>query len=414
MSAESEAVGGVVLRAFVEGTVRQDVIRVPNLAAFASLRPEWTQLESGSRHHVLSVTYAYCELAAASSLAGGAAIHVVKIYDDDGLALLWPLFVQRKGLIRMAYDLRCGSGADRGGPLMRHSASAACLRAALGAIQQTGADIFVLDWIDDGSDLEKLVSGWAQPWIVRHAPKRFRTVRGSDGARRYMIKFSGVPTWAAFMATRPRSIRNNHDRKLRQLVAAQKKVEFGWCQTAEDAEHVLNWLFTHKRGWAEERGIKGGSLIARDVQDFYIAMAHRTDLRTTPLIAFIKVDGAPVAASLNAVGPSLMECLVMTYDQAFRRYSPGLLLLHDQAKWAYEVGRDVDMLRHHDDYKAQWANHMPVCRRHALFLAPNSVTGFVTFVGLAVHKIRDLCAYGVRSAVRVATSGRPAAPGSGA
>jgi CelD/BcsL family acetyltransferase involved in cellulose biosynthesis len=399
--------------------VRHELIQVSNLSAFADLRAAWTRLEAESRHHSLSVTYDYCALAAAHSLAGRAEIHIIKIYDDDGLALLWPLLVQRKGFLRMAYDLRCGSGADRGGPLMRDSASADCLRVAVSTIKQTKADLFVLDWIDDESELQKLMSGWTQPWIVRRAPQRLRAMRGSDGAQRYMIKFDGFAAWEDFMATRSRSVRYNHDRRLRQLFAEQKNVEFGWCKNADEAEHVLNWLFETKRGWAEERGIVSGTMIARDIQDFYIALARRTDLRTIPLVAVIKVDGHLIAASLNAVGPKLMECLITAHDKAFRRYSPGILLLHYRAEWAFKAGCDVDMLRTHVDHKAQWANHMPVCRRHVIFLAPNSVTGFATFAGLAIHKLGDLCAYALRSAIRRATAragditGRPEAPRSG-
>ena len=284
----------------------------------------------------------------------------------------------------------------------------------MSAIKLTKADIFVLEWVDEESDLYKVMSGWTQPWIIRRAPKRLLAMRGSDGARRYAIRFDDFPTWEDFFSTRPRSARQGHGRRLRQLLAEQKNVEFGWCKTADDAEHVLKWLFAQKRGWAEARGIGSGTLIAGDVETFYIAMAQRTDLPTTPLVTFVKVEGRPVAASLNAVGEKLIECLVTTYDQAFRRYAPGILLLHYQAKWAYETGHEFDMLRHDADYKAQWANHMPVCRRHAVFLAPNSVTGLATVFGLAVHKIGDLGRYSARRAIRSATVRRPAAPGASA
>ena len=228
------------------GVVRQDVIQVANLPAFAALRAEWIWLEGQSRTHPLSVTYDYCALAAARSFESGGKIDVVKIYDEHGLALLWPLLVQRKGLVRVAVDLRCGGGADRGGPLLRHAAPMESLRAAIRAIR-TKADILVLDWVDEDDDLCKLFSGWTQPWIIRHAPKRLRAARGSDGARRYAIRFEGFPTWEDFVAARSRSVRASHSRRLRQIMAEQKNVTFGWCKTPEDAEHVLRWLFARKR-----------------------------------------------------------------------------------------------------------------------------------------------------------------------
>ena len=384
--------------------MRHEIIQVRDLSAFAELRPAWTRLEGESRCHPLGLTYGYAELAAAKRLAEGAKIRVVKVYDDAGLALLWPLFIQRKGLVRMAYDLRCGGGADRGGPLTRHVLSADCLRAAIRALMQAGADIFVLDWTDDETELQTVISGWTEPWIIRRLPARLRATRGSEGARRYAITFDNFPTWGDFIASRSRAVRHGHDRQLKRLLAEQQNVAFGWCQSAEDAEQILKWVFESKRRWAAERGVDAGTLIAREIEAFYIALAHRTDLRTTPLVAFVKVDGRPAAASLNAVGPKLMEGLIITHDQAFQRYSPGTLLLHYQAKWACETGREFDMLRHDADYKTHWATHMPVSRRHAIFLAPNSVMGLKAFIGLAVHKLGDLCARQVGGAIRSVTA----------
>lgn len=394
--------------------MRHEIIEVRDLPAFAALRPAWTRLEGESLCHPLSVTYHYGELAAAKLLAEGAKIRVIQVHDDAGLALLWPLSIQRKGLVRMAYDLRCGGGADRGGPLTREDVPAAYLRAAIRAITQAGADLFVLDWTDDETELQKVISGWSQPWIIRRLPARLRATRDSQGARRYAIKFDDFPTWGDFIASRSRAVRHGHDRQLKRLRAEQQNVEFGWCQTGEDAEQILKWVFESKRRWAVERGVDAGTLIAREIEAFYIALAHRTDLRATPLVAFVKVDGRPAAASLNAVGPQLMEGLIITHDQAFQRYSPGTLLLHYQAKWACETGREFDMLRHDADYKTHWATHMPVSRRHAIFLAPNSVMGLKAFIGLVVHKLGDLCSRQVGSALRGVTAkakGIAGAPG---
>jgi CelD/BcsL family acetyltransferase involved in cellulose biosynthesis len=384
--------------------VRHEIIQVRDLSAFAELHPAWTRLERESRCHPVGLTYRYAELAAAKLLAEGAKIRVIKVCDDAGLALLWPLFIRRKGWVRMAYDLRCGGGADRGGPLTRDDVSADCLRAAIRALMRAGADIFVLDWTDDDTELQKVISNWALPWIIRRLPARLRAAGGSEGARRYAIKFDNFPTWGDFIASRSRAVRHGHDRQLKRLLAEQQNVEFGWCQTAEDAEQILKWVFESKRRWAVERGIDAGTLIAREIEAFYIALAHRTDLRATPLVAFVKVGGRPAAASLNAVGPTLMEGLIIAHDQAFQRYSPGTLLLHYQAKWACETGREFDMLRHDADYKTHWATHMPVSRRHAIFLASNSVRGLTVFIGLAMHKLGELCARKFGGAIRSVTA----------
>jgi CelD/BcsL family acetyltransferase involved in cellulose biosynthesis len=136
-------------------------------------------------------------------------------------------------------------------------------------------------------------------------------------------------------------------------------------------------------------------------RNFCVEMARRTDLSTTPLVTYIKVDGVPVAAVFNLVGPKVVEFFVTTYDEAFGRYSVGMLLLNFIAKWAHENGRDFDMRQGRTDYKAQWANHSVVCRRHNVFLASNSLKVTATLAGLAAYQAYDFCHRGSRRVGRV-------------
>jgi CelD/BcsL family acetyltransferase involved in cellulose biosynthesis len=219
---------------------------------------------------------------------------------------------------------------------------------------------------------------------------------------RYAINLSGFATWEGFMATRQRSVRANHNRCLRKLIAEQQEVEFGWCTTVEDARRVLKWLFANKSSWAEARGIRTSYLMDHNLRDFCIEVARHADLRTAPLVSYIKVDGIPVAAAFNLVGPKVVEGFITTYDTAFRPYAVGILMLTYVAKWAHENGKDFDMRYVHGDYKAQWANHSIVCRRHNVFLASNSLTATPALAGLAVYQAYDFCHRGFRKVIRMA------------
>jgi CelD/BcsL family acetyltransferase involved in cellulose biosynthesis len=370
--------------------VRHEVVHVRNLAAFNDLRSEWDSLADASPSHSQSVTYQYCELAAAYMLVRGQ-VYIIKIHDENGLSLLWPLIVLSKGSVRVLRELTGGSGEEYGGPLLRFDTTPASVRAAIHAMKEIKADVFEIAWVDDGSDLQGGVFDIPQPWIVRRAPRRIAAPPGAEGKPRYAMNLSGFATWDDFMATRQRSIRVNHNRRLRQLITEQKEVEFGWCTTVEDAEYVLKWLFANKRRWAEARGIRTAYLMDNNLRNFCIAMARRTDLSTTPLVTYIKVDGVPVAAVFNLVGPKVVEFFTTTYDKAFGRYSVGVLLLRYIAKWAHENGKDFDMRYGHEDYKAQWANHSVVCRRYNVFLASNSLKVTATLAGLAAYQAYDFC-----------------------
>jgi CelD/BcsL family acetyltransferase involved in cellulose biosynthesis len=382
--------------------VIQEVVHVRSLPAFNDLRSEWDRLADASPSHSPSVTYQYCELAAAHMFRRDGQVYVIKIYDENGLSLLWPLVVLSKGIVRVLRELTGGSGEEYGGPLLRSDTTPASIRAAIHAMKKIKADVFEIAWVDDGSDLQGVVSDIPQPWIVRRAPRRISAPPGAEGKPRYAISFRGFATWEDFMATRQRSIRVNHNRRLRQLITEHREVEFGWCTTAEDAERVLKWLFANKRSWAEARGLRTAYLRNDNLQNFCVELARRTDLSITPLITYIKIGGAPVAAVFNLVGPKVVEFFTTTYDKAFGRYSVGVLLLSYIAKWAHENGRDFDMRYRHEDYKAQWANHSVVCRRHNVFLASNSLKVTATLAGLAAYQAYDVGHRGLRKVGRIA------------
>jgi len=371
--------------------VRHELAGVLDLRAFSRLRCEWTQLANDSPTHSQSLTYEYCELAAAAALAKQAKLYVIKIYDDRGLVLLWPISVRRNGLVRVARDLRSDSGEEYGGPLLRALAADGVLREAVRALTRIDADLFELAWVDDGSALQLLIESVPQPWIVRHAPRRIRSAPGGEGMPRYTIHFAGFASWQDFIATRAHSVRRQHNNRLRKLLREQQDIEFGWCRRADEAETVLTWLFANKKDWAEARGFRTAYLMRPEMRDFCIAMARRTDLDTVPLVSFVKVGGRPIAASFNLVGPKSLEFFITTYDRAFHPYSPGILLLTYVAQWACENGRDFDMRYLHVDYKAHWANYTVQCRRHAVFLARGNAAAAVSLAGLAVGKIFASC-----------------------
>ena len=392
--------------------MRHELVGVLDLAAFSRLRSEWNGLAQEAPDHSQSLTYEYCELAAASLFEKGGRLYVIKIYDERGLVLLWPIAVQRKAFVRVARDLRAGSGEEYGGPLLRPCAADDVLRASVFVVAQIEADLFELEWVDEGAALQRVIEAVPQPWLVRHAPQRMRGAQGHRGSPRYAIHFTGFASWDDFIVTRRHTVRKQHDNRRRKLFREQENVEFGWCREADDAEAVLTWLFENKKGWAKARGLRTAYLKKPDFRDFCIAMARRTDLSVTPLVTYIKINGKPVAASFNLVGPKILEFFISTYDQAFHPYSPGILLLNYVAQWAHENGRDFDMRYLHVDYKAQWANYTVLCRRHALFLTRGNVTTAVVLTSVAAWRISESAEHRLNVVMRLVAgvAGRLALP----
>lgn len=214
---------------------------------------------------------------------------------------------------------------------------------------QVPADVLEIPFVQDGSPLQQALESAPQSWVLRLLPGRLTEVPG------YSIDLRGFDAWDDFVRTRSQSLRRNLRRYGKGLSSAGC-AEFGWCRSIDDAVSVLTWLFANKRRWAEARGLEAEYLMDNEVRDFFIELARRTDLSTVPLVTFIKMDGVPIAASLNVVGPRTLEYWMFTYDEAYSNYSVGNLLTEFVARWAHANNRDLDLGVFFNEYKTYWVN----------------------------------------------------------
>ena len=172
-------------------------------------------------------------------------------------------------------------------------------------------------------------------------------------------------------------------------------------KSADDAEAVLNWLFATKRQWAVSRGVTTKYLLNDKVRDFFIALSRRIDLATTPLVTYVKLDGKPVAASVNLVSPRVFEGFVLTYDEAFSECSPGTLLQEFCVKWSHENGREFDFRPLFSAYKARWATHQTVHDTHTLFLSARGrfmeCALLTAYAAHAVHGVKKVIAKRIKA-----------------
>ncbi|KAA5613495.1 GNAT family N-acetyltransferase [Rhodovastum atsumiense] len=275
--------------------------------------------------------------------------------------VLWPLAIHRKGPLRIARVLTCGTGDEYGGPLLHEAAGRPVIERMLEAVTHLPAEVLQVQ-VRQGTLLQQCLEA-AQPRLL------LWLLRGLGAATGYVIRLRDVPRWEDFLASLSSNDRGNLRRR-RRLLEARGQVEIGWCTTPGDAEAMLTWLFTTKREWAEDRGIHTRYPLDDRIRDFFIALSRQLDLATTPFITFVKVDGMPVAASLNLIGGHSLEGFVTTYDEAFARYSVGTLLLEFLAHWAHANGRDLDMRPAFGHYKSRWATHEEQYR--TLFVFPSA------------------------------------------
>jgi CelD/BcsL family acetyltransferase involved in cellulose biosynthesis len=342
--------------------LRREVRRIDSVSAMMVLREAWCALVADTEDCPANLTFEYCELAASRVFDKGGVVNVAMVFRDRELLALWPVSIIRKGPVRIAQAPTCGSREEYGGPLVKAGASSAVYATVAAAIMRVDADVLEIPMVRKGSALQRAFDAARQSWVLARLPVRWRRLPG------YSISLRQIPRWDAFFATLPKSLRTSL-RYRRKRLDARGQAEFGWCRTIGDAVAVLTWLFDNKRRWARSRGLYAPYLRDNEVRDFFIALAYRTDLTTTPLVSFVKVDGIPVAASVNLVGPHSLEGFISTYDEAFSACSVGNLHAEFLAKWCHANGRDLDLRPFFADYKTGWANRQTWHETLVIFLA---------------------------------------------
>ncbi|MCP3718323.1 GNAT family N-acetyltransferase [Paraburkholderia sp. CNPSo 3281] len=340
------------------GSIRHEIRACSTHADFLKLRPSW---EAVCTACPATLEFAYCELAAAKAFARGAAVSVALVYDGAALVALWPLCIAREGACRVARALGCGSNEEYGGPLVSDRGDRRFYDAAVDALRSVDADVLEIRFVESGGPLHEALSRAPLSWVLRALPERWRLLSG------YAMELSRFPTFDAFIATRPDSLRRPLRRLARRL-SEDGAVEYGWCKGVDDARAVLTWLFATKRHWVLSRGLDAPYLMNDDVRDFFIELAGRTDLVATPLVSFVKLDGVPIAASVNLTGPRRLEYFITTYDEAYAARSVGNLLVDSMARWALANGRDFDFRPYFSSYKERWSNHKSWYESHFVIL----------------------------------------------
>lgn len=342
--------------------LRYTVTHLRDLQDFQALREEWEALAAFSQSHSACLSFSYCELAASRLISDGGMVAVIRVYDGHGPCALWPLGIRSVAFVRVAKILSCGTNEEYGEPLVRDGADIAVFGRLARATAAIQADVLWVRFVRSDSIFNRTLAGCPMSWLLPIVPKGLR-----DNVPGYTIAFRQFETWDEFVATRAKSLLADSRRHLKKL-NSRGHAEFGWCKTIEDAESVLTWLFANKRQWAQRRRFHTKFLMRNDVRDFYIALARRTDLTGTPLVTYVKLNGTPVAASVNLIGPLYFEGIVTTFDEALSDCSPGSLMHEFCMKWALSNNRDFDFRAIYSAYKARWASHVTSLSTLTIFL----------------------------------------------
>jgi CelD/BcsL family acetyltransferase involved in cellulose biosynthesis len=159
--------------------------------------------------------------------------------------------------------------------------------------------------------------------------------------------------WDGFESNMGPDVRAGLRRRRRRL-EERGKVSF----EVQDGQSCLQQWFdevvkVEAMGWKGSQATAIGS--RPDTLDFYREIATWAAERNWLRIHFLRLEGRPLAVSFALRANGVHYGLKIGYDAEYRRFAPGLLLLHEIVRNAFAVGvRRVEMLGADEAYKRNW------------------------------------------------------------
>jgi CelD/BcsL family acetyltransferase involved in cellulose biosynthesis len=164
----------------------------------------------------------------------------------------------------------------------------------------------------------------------------------------------------SYLRGRPRDTRRELGRLRRKLAKEQRATLEVLSEPSALAVELQACFELEAAGWKGRRGT--AILSSPDTARFYRAVADAFARRGELRLSTISVEGRPIAFDLGLVSGRRLWVPKGGYDETFRRYGPGLVLLLAEVEQAFELGLEaVELLGEAEPYKQPFAT---TYRRH--------------------------------------------------
>ena len=162
------------------------------------------------------------------------------------------------------------------------------------------------------------------------------------------------PTGQAWFDAQSKKTRQNY-RRGQKAIGERGPLAFRLLGPGEPLEPVLETLAGFKRAWLATHGLAASTAFYDEGSQALPAMV-RVLAQTGLLHVFVlECGGRLVAVSVNFVQDGAMMAFVTTYDPAFERGSPGMVLMMDYIRWSIDRGlHTVDFLCGDEGFKSRF------------------------------------------------------------
>jgi CelD/BcsL family acetyltransferase involved in cellulose biosynthesis len=293
-----------------------------------SIRTEWDRLWLDARAgYLLSFSYFY-ESWNTIHRPQGAELCCVVSFENGRLLAVLPMVLLRGKVKLWKSAVICSPEAAEGCDiLIERTAESQAIATALLKVFLicAGPDVVSFFFVKLGCHLEIAIQSLAS----------LRIISSYDNEMPYADLKAEVD-WASYKRSLSKHYESNVARKTRRL-HEQGKV------TADIVRGVptpaIEWLFLQKRKWSERTNKRGHWVFSSRYQEF-VTKLFASDPRF--LVFVLKLDDAPIAVKLAAIGSGFASTMMITYDDKYERFSPGSILDEFMMRHIFENYQDLD------------------------------------------------------------------------
>ena len=325
-------------------------------ARFAAIEPAWRELWQRSD---ASVFQSHVWITACLE---DVRLHIGLAWQNDRLLAVLPLTIRYRAGLRVLewagqqFSDYCDALAEPKHDVLVHYLWRHAYRAG-------GFDLIWLKQVAHGANFYPLTKTW----------------RAGDCCLQ-IINYGSL-TGESWFRSLNKKTRNNHLRGQR-ILGQSGQLVFREVSDGQ-IDPLLMWASDLKRDWLAKHH-QTSPLLRTDGTNALTGLVHALASLGALRVFLLECADQPVAISVNVVQNQVMLAFFATYDPRFERGSPGIVLMTEYTKWAFDQGiKTVDYLRGEEPYKFTFANesvHM------ASLIAAKTLRGSL---GLMVYRLKN-------------------------
>jgi CelD/BcsL family acetyltransferase involved in cellulose biosynthesis len=369
---------------------------VEDVGSFGRLEGAWNELARSVVASHYSQSFEWAKLGWESREAdAGDGLICATVWSGERLVGVWPFRRSRRGSASVIEPLGCGLHEEYGDPLIAPDVDQHEVCAALVKLLRSTADILDVHFVRDDSPITGLLA----------KASMFSMATPFEG---YVLERGGAGSFDALLQGFSANFRANLKQKRKRL---QKLGELRFELPEDEAScaETLDWVLAEKREWLLRNDKESRWLPKDEARSFFLAAAmKRGDLGRVGFFR-LTLDGRPIAAFLSTIDRTRIEMFVTVFAPEYGRFSPGMLIIEDVARWGFERGLDFDMRVLTMDYKIRWANRIGTRFKHRVPMTWNGARLLLPdYLRFSMGRMaRSILSEEQRAALRQALKWRP-------